>query len=391
MKCNKDKKKYRKILNSRQGVTLIELIVTFALISLFVILTSQAISSAMNVYYHIQGINMGRQVSDTLMDKITGQISGAQATVNKKETNVIISNGEYTEKESKNEDSSYLSVAEGEKGTMVDFYNQGNSHVTIKTKAFKDDSPEEKKLVIYYYPVRAYEEVNWEFDQKMYMGYSIKDLSFSWADRSEYPENIMKVELTISGKYGDYSTVRYVECYNLDSGSESEEPPSGGGDDGKDDGKDDDEDYEDGNGFIHLKKNGKDVLNIKAGKKKYKDYYQEFLDNGKKGFTLPAGVFKTGGEYYIIPKPVEIYADDMPDSLEKFITRYGKDKCLYVKKNAEIYTTDNWDNRVTPGLGDIYFYNKRYYLCYNQGPTKDPVTNVGAWADITDFVKIGNK
>lgn len=55
MKCNKDKKEYRKILNSRQGVTLIELIVTFALISLFVILTSQAISSAMNVYYHIQG------------------------------------------------------------------------------------------------------------------------------------------------------------------------------------------------------------------------------------------------------------------------------------------------------------------------------------------------
>lgn len=35
-----------------------------------------------------------------------------------------------------------------------------------------------KKLVIYYYPVRAYEEVDWEFDQKMYMGYSIKDLSF---------------------------------------------------------------------------------------------------------------------------------------------------------------------------------------------------------------------
>ncbi|MCA5962468.1 hypothetical protein LC724_21665 [Blautia sp. RD014234] len=81
------------------------------------------------------------------MDKITGQISGAQATVNKKETNVIISNGEYTEKESKNEDSSYLSVAEGEKGTMVDFYNQGNSHVTIKTKAFKDESPEEKNLL----------------------------------------------------------------------------------------------------------------------------------------------------------------------------------------------------------------------------------------------------
>ena len=60
MKCNKDKKEYRKILNSRQGVTLIELIVTFALISLFVILTSQAISSAMNVYYHIQGIKIGR-------------------------------------------------------------------------------------------------------------------------------------------------------------------------------------------------------------------------------------------------------------------------------------------------------------------------------------------
>ena len=41
--------KLRKILTGRKGVTLIELVVTFALISLFVVLASQAIASAMSV------------------------------------------------------------------------------------------------------------------------------------------------------------------------------------------------------------------------------------------------------------------------------------------------------------------------------------------------------
>ena len=49
--------KLKKALRNKRGVTLVELVVTFALISLFVVLSTQVISSAMSVYYKIQSIN----------------------------------------------------------------------------------------------------------------------------------------------------------------------------------------------------------------------------------------------------------------------------------------------------------------------------------------------
>ncbi|MEY8533841.1 prepilin-type N-terminal cleavage/methylation domain-containing protein [Blautia pseudococcoides] len=205
--------KLKKTFNSKKGVTLIELIVTFALISLFILLSTQVISSAMNVYYKIQSINYGRQVSDTLMDKIAGTISAAQVNIER----VNIENEELNTK--------YTLQIEDDM-SKIDLYNGSGSHIYITNT--KPDTGGDKQLVIHYYRVESvlndsnkklvYEPIDWTFDKKMYLDYKITKLEFSLADPDGiiYPENVIRIHLEIDHKkFGSYSTTRYVECYNF--------------------------------------------------------------------------------------------------------------------------------------------------------------------------------
>lgn len=189
------KKALLKISKNKRGVTLIELIVTFALISLFAVLSCQVLSSAMNVFYKIQALNFGRQVSDTLMDKVCGQIEGAHVEMKWREI-------EHT-------------LIIDKDRNKIDLYNRSDSRICI----YNDP---EKQLVIYYYPIsggnetdKGFKEVYWTFDEKMYLGYKIKELKFT-QPKGDYEDNIIKVELEIShSKYGEYKSTRYVECYNF--------------------------------------------------------------------------------------------------------------------------------------------------------------------------------
>lgn len=115
------RKKVRNALTDRRGVTLLELIVTFALISLFVVLSCQVMASAMNLYHKIQGINYGRQVSDTLMDKIVGEIAGAQVSIKQ-------IHGEGPEKSST---SSEYTLVIDDGGAKIDLYDGTGSHIYI--------------------------------------------------------------------------------------------------------------------------------------------------------------------------------------------------------------------------------------------------------------------
>lgn len=205
--------KLKKALRNKRGVTLVELVVTFALISLFVVLSTQVISSAMSVYYKIQSINYGRQVSDTLMDKIAGTIAGAQVSMER----VNIENEELNTK---------YTLQIDDDMSKIDLYNGSGSHIYI-TNA-RPDTGGNVQLVIHYYRVESvqegsnkklvYEPVDWTFDKKMYLDYKITKLEFSLADPDGriYPENVIKIDLEIEHKkFGSFSATRYVECYNF--------------------------------------------------------------------------------------------------------------------------------------------------------------------------------
>lgn len=214
------RKKVRNALTDRRGVTLLELIVTFALISLFVVLSCQVMASAMNLYHKIQGINYGRQVSDTLMDKIVGEIAGAQVSIKQ-------IHGEGPEKSST---SSEYTLVIDDGGAKIDLYDGTGSHIYITSDKYKTSNI--NQLIIHYYRVETtqegsekkviYEPVNWTFDENVYLGYEIDKLQFSLADPSgeKYLPNVIKIDLTLKhqqNKYSNYSATRYVECYNFQS------------------------------------------------------------------------------------------------------------------------------------------------------------------------------
>ena len=66
------KQLFRKFHNKNQGLTLVEMIVTFMLIGLFMIAASKVIANTVSVYYTAKGTANGMQVSSIIASKIRG-------------------------------------------------------------------------------------------------------------------------------------------------------------------------------------------------------------------------------------------------------------------------------------------------------------------------------
>lgn len=69
------KQLFRKFHNKNQGLTLVEMIVTFMLIGLFMIAASKVIANTVSVYYTAKGTANGMQVSSIIASKIRGTSS----------------------------------------------------------------------------------------------------------------------------------------------------------------------------------------------------------------------------------------------------------------------------------------------------------------------------
>ena len=75
-------------LNKDTGFTLVELIVCFALLGIFMVCAMLIISSVMGIYYHAKGVDTGRQVADMVATKVVGEIEGAVTGADVNDTEV---------------------------------------------------------------------------------------------------------------------------------------------------------------------------------------------------------------------------------------------------------------------------------------------------------------
>lgn len=218
----KRKKLIQKFHTMNQGLTLVEMIVTFMLIGLFMIAASKVIANTVSVYYEAKGTANGMQVSAIIASKIRGEIEGAR--------------NETITTEVKNEDGTTSEVTQpyvmrlstdttlgGQNETSgynkIEFTDAQGSHVYIGVN-------ENGYLVVHYYPVVVasgeVKSTNWVFDQKAYMGYSIKELKFTQPGEN-YADNIIYMSLTLhSSRYGDFTYTEYIQCYNLDAQSNTQ-------------------------------------------------------------------------------------------------------------------------------------------------------------------------
>jgi hypothetical protein len=187
-------------------MTLVELIVSFALLSIFMVAASMMIASITNVYYEAKGTSYGLQVSNVIIGKITSELEGAI-------------NGNIISDDFKDEEGQSLSGAMLIADDKVEFTNSYGSHVSLGLT----DMDGKQYLALHYYQVKSadgtddlYDAVDWTFDPNTYMGYSIKKLTFS-RPGGDYGYNVIQIDMTItSPKYGDYSVTDYAECYRFE-------------------------------------------------------------------------------------------------------------------------------------------------------------------------------
>lgn len=195
-------------LNKDTGFTLVELIVCFALLGIFMVCAMLIISSVMGIYYHAKGVDTVRQVADMVATKVVGEIEGAVTGADVNDTEV---SGIGSTVDSRITAGAMEYMAIGDDGSYIDFYDRTGSHVKISVV---DDY-----LDIYYYPVvvdggtgtKPGRGVDWTFDPKTYQGYKVSSMTFTHVGG-----NIIRLELVIhSDKYGDYTGTQYIECYNF--------------------------------------------------------------------------------------------------------------------------------------------------------------------------------
>lgn len=211
-------------LSDRRGATLVELIVTFALLGLFMTAAASMLTSTLQLFTRMQATSRAITVSDMLLDKISGEITAAILPPNES------TDGYYFWLQPKDK-------APEKKSRWVVFQNRSRSPVAIFAAEAKTDAEKGKadagtigkedlegELFIRYYEVaggelRQVPELDWHLDSRAYMGYTIKELWFE-QEKLDHP-NVIKIHLTLYNKRTgfEYSTFRYAENYNYDFNS----------------------------------------------------------------------------------------------------------------------------------------------------------------------------
>lgn len=185
-------KKHKKLNNA--GMTLTELIVSFALLSLFMIAALRVITYTVNIYYAAKGATYGLEVSNMISNKVVGQIEGASVA-----TSPVVKVGSNVD--------------------TISFIDNTGSNVTISAGADPGVVGGGTYMNIHYDAVTEgsvkYDAVDWKFDPKAYMGYTVSRLKFESLG-ADYPENVIRMTLALhSDRYGEYTTEYYLKCANV--------------------------------------------------------------------------------------------------------------------------------------------------------------------------------
>lgn len=165
-----------------RGVTLTEMIVTFALIGIFMAAAVSVISSAVITHSELTASMYAQSVGEMLLDKVTGELAAARADEGRDiELGIILA---------EEEDTHNYGAA---------FYDREGYSVVCTV---------EDGLLCFHY-----EDSDWMLDPKAYMGFRITEMEIK--RRNE--QNILEVRFTIKNlKTGfEYSTSRCTKCYNF--------------------------------------------------------------------------------------------------------------------------------------------------------------------------------
>ena len=199
--------------SSNAGFTLVEMIVCFALLGIFIASAATFISTIANLFYDIKGETYAREVSDIVTQKVVSEVDGAKYYGAGNDDNPMIDSN----------------------GTSITLYDKTDTKVIIST--------DENKLVVDYpafsvikdgatVEAESRDSQRWMFTDGMYNGYSISEMYIYPANKvgsssipiadygltasSDYPDNVVVLLLHLhSAKYGEYYSYRFIKLFNI--------------------------------------------------------------------------------------------------------------------------------------------------------------------------------
>jgi hypothetical protein len=188
---------HRHILAGRQGVTLVELIVSFALAAIFMTAALALVPSFTNVYLRIINMNRIHDISSVVLEKVVDELSYASGYEG---GDLILSD-----------------PIPGQEGvySSVEYSDDTGNRVRM-------NADEERGLLLTYQEIRSddedseilYPKTEWYLGSGMYKGNRIS-LSFEQVENT----SLIKIYLEVFSAEGVYSqkVETYAECIDLDA------------------------------------------------------------------------------------------------------------------------------------------------------------------------------
>jgi hypothetical protein len=176
----------KNLLKEKQGTTLVEMIVSFLLLVIFMSCTVGIVTSSMKLYSRNVSMNRAQSLADLILSDIKGEIENASSELEYNE-NVIAFRNENMDREI-----IYLHTnSKGDQELRI-HYDEVRNEIGIESKA-----------------------VNWYYDTTNYMGNTIKKLTFDKISTGDDEALAFKVTIRLKNKTTQYeyedSTI--VECY----------------------------------------------------------------------------------------------------------------------------------------------------------------------------------
>lgn len=203
----------------QSGFTLVELIVSFAVLSILLGAVAVLLPSFLNQYNHVQSTSRTQTIGNTLMEMIEGQLSYATSSIN---LNTVDNNG----------------------FTIVEYDDQdGNAvYMSVLTDAFKTKYGSENKLSNDLFVLRYSEAsdsgnaglvsrqaIDWGYTDDFYLTNKVTAFTVSKAP-SDYRENVLEVSFTLTNSKNGMENkfTRLVECTNFASTTNNDITIDGG-------------------------------------------------------------------------------------------------------------------------------------------------------------------
>ncbi len=162
-----------------RGMTLAEMIITFALMGIFLAAITSVISASIMLHTELTGTMYAQSVGEILLDKVTGELAFAKAENATMTAGTVLKDGE--------------AVSEG-----IFFYNrEGNkSCFYVENGILNMDSADA-----------------WRMDENAYMGYRITDFQINRLNEESLWEVVFRIKNLKTGF--EYTASRVVESFNF--------------------------------------------------------------------------------------------------------------------------------------------------------------------------------